>query len=97
MPLLLQSTQLPPVTFEHRGVDLVIVGSLRAMELKRNLERAAANLLPHDVLDLGLERAIAFAALDRQLEISAVDRAHLDADCQTVVLVMSFAKAGHAQ
>ena len=97
VPLAIERLQLHAVAVQHGGVDLEFLGRTDAVDAEVHLDRAAADALPHDRLDLRLQRAVAFAGADRQLEVTAVDGADLDRHGHAVALAMRLAETGHAQ
>ena len=78
-------------------VQAIIVGRTGAIDAQRNLHRSPLDVLADDRVDVGFQRRVDFAGTHRELEVPAVDRAHLNPDGQTRLLVVRFAEARHAQ
>jgi len=85
------------IRIENRAVETIVFRAMGANDANVHLHRAAANALPHERFDFGLERGVALAGASVDFEMPVIDRAHFRRDRKLVCLVMRLAKTGHAQ
>ena len=96
LPLAAEINELLPVALQHVNVDAVVVGRAAAIDADVDLDGSAMNGLAHHRLDQRVERGVALAGANGQLEEAVVDRADFDRHGQAVLLTMRLAEAGHA-
>ena len=91
-----EGLELRAITGEHGRIDPVVLGRSVAFDAEIELHGAAADRLPRESLDIGLESGVTFAGAITELEMAAIDGPHFDGDGQAIRLASRLAKAGHA-
>ena len=78
-------------------LDAALTKAGYALDPDADLDGPAADALAHELLQVGLERAVGVGDLRGDLQVAVVDRADFHRDGPVRVLVTRFAESGHAE